>query len=90
MLGLEGSRVHLHDIFISQMRKLDELQKIKCSRLELFHYSMLPHLLLEIVFQIFAVPALFAYIDFLNYNFFQATFYFLTLLHFYSHGLTST
>lgn len=62
MLGLEGSRVHLHDIFISQMRKLDELQKIKCSRFELFHYSMLPHLLLEILFQIFAVIAVFAYI----------------------------
>lgn len=71
MLGLEGSRVHLHDIFISQMRKLDELQKIKCSRFELCHYPVLPHLLLERVFQIFAVLAVLAYIGFLNYNFFS-------------------
>lgn len=67
MLELEGSRIHLCDFFISQMRKLKEVQRGEV----LFHYFMLPHFWLGIAFQILAVPAIFAYIGFLNYNFFR-------------------
>lgn len=89
MLGLGGYAVHLHDFFISQLRKLDEICS-KCWRFELIYSFMLPHSQLGTAFQILAIPAAFASVSFLNYNVFQAIFYFLTLLLFYSHGLTST